>query len=73
MEVLDKSGKTHVAHTAYPKGHRNNPLSDEELETKFRSLSSSVWSDGQSTTALRILWSLDDLTSLDELMDGLVV
>ena len=73
MEVLDKSGQTHIAHTSYPKGHQNNPLSDEELEAKFRSLSNGVWSEGQSSAALETLWALEDLSSLDELMDGLVV
>jgi len=73
MEVSDKSGQTHTAHTSYPKGHQKNPLSDEELEAKFRSLSGGVWSEGQSATALEMLWALEDLTSLDELMDGLVV
>ncbi|MCH7712341.1 MAG: MmgE/PrpD family protein [Chloroflexi bacterium] len=73
MEVSDRSGKTHAAHTSFPKGHQNNPLSDEELEAKFRGLSSGVWSDGQSAAALELIWALEDLTSLDELMDGLVV
>ena len=73
MEVTDRSGHTHTAHTSYPKGHQNNPLSDEELEAKFRGLSSGVWSEGQTETALETLWALEDLTSLDELMDSLVV
>jgi hypothetical protein len=43
------------------------------LEAKFRGLSSGVWSEGQTETALETLWALEDLTSLDELMDSLVV
>lgn len=73
MEVSDSSGQTHKSHTSYPKGHGNNPLSDQELESKFRNLSGEVWSDGQSSAALEMLWSLEDLTGLDELLDSLVV
>ena len=73
MEVTGASGQSHQAQTSYPKGHQKNPLSDEELEVKFRSLSSGVWSDNQSSAALEMLWSLEDLSSLDDVLSGLVV
>ena len=38
MEVTTVSGQRLVAHTAYPKGHQRNPLSDADVETKFRRL-----------------------------------
>ena len=36
MEITEQSGKVFTAETAYPKGHRANPLSDLEIETKFQ-------------------------------------
>ncbi len=73
MVVTGASGQSHEAQTSYPKGHQKNPLSDEELEVKFRSLSNGVWSDNQSSAALEMLWSLEDLSSLDDVLSCLVV
>ena len=36
ITVTDRSGGVHTAHTAFSKGHKNNPLADKELEGKFR-------------------------------------
>ena len=73
MEVSNNSGQSYEAKTSYPKGHQNNPLSDDELEVKFRGLSTGIWSDNQSSNALEMLWSLEDLDGLDDVLSGLVV
>ena len=73
MEVSNNSGQSYEAKASYPKGHQNNPLSDDELEVKFRSLSTGIWSDNQSSNALDMLWSLEDLDGLDDVLSGLVV
>jgi len=36
-EIVTKDGKTYTARVDYPKGHPKNPMSDHELEVKFRS------------------------------------
>ena len=36
ITLTGSDGNTHIAHTAWPKGHRSNPMSDAEVETKFR-------------------------------------
>ena len=73
IEVTDRSGRTYSAQTAYPKGHRSNPMDDCEVEDKFRNLSSEALSKSRSDRALEIAWSLDVASDLNELFDSLVV
>lgn len=73
LEVTEKSGQSHVAHTSYPKGHRNNPLSDDEVDAKFRRMSAGVLSQTQEDRVLELAWQLEALPGLEELFDSLVV
>ncbi len=73
MEVTDTSGRSYVAETSYPRGHRLNPLDDSEVEAKFRRLSCEVLTEQQCSRALELIWSLDDLPDLEEMFDSLVV
>ena len=73
IEVTTTSGKQLSAHTAYPKGHPNNPMTDAEIDTKFRSLSADLLTAQQCDRALNLLWHLEDQPNLGELFDTLVV
>ena len=66
-------GQRHTAHTAWPKGHRHNAMTDAEVEAKFRSLASGVLSPGQCDAALAAVWALHQQPDLEELFDALVV
>ena len=72
MEVTTVSGQRLVAHTAYPKGHRHNPLSDAEVEAKFRRFAGEILTEQQCTTALELLWSVERLPTMQTLFDVLV-
>ncbi|MEC9287207.1 MAG: MmgE/PrpD family protein [Chloroflexota bacterium] len=73
ITVTDQAGNEHTAHTSYSKGHKNNPLDDNELEAKFRSFSAGVLSDMQCDQVLRSIWTVEEATDMDDLFDGLVV
>ena len=73
IEVTTASGKQLAAHTAYPKGHPSNPMTDAEIEAKFRSLSAGLLTAQQCDRALNLLWHLEDQPNLGELFDTLVV
>ena len=73
IEVAMSGGGSAVAATSYPKGHKNNPLSDREVGEKFRNLASAVLSEEQCAEALELLWNLEDLPGLTGLFDKLVV
>jgi 2-methylcitrate dehydratase len=73
MEITSTSGQRFTAATAYPKGHRQNPLQDAELEAKFRHLAADILPAPQCHTALTQLWSLEQAPNLRALLDSLVV
>ena len=73
LTITDQSGGVHTAHTAFSKGHKNNPLDDQELEGKFRGFAAGVLSDTQCDQVLETLWTVDDATDMNDLFDGLVV
>ena len=73
MEVTDRSGQVHEAHTRHPKGHRHNPLDDAEVESKFRRLATGVLPEQQCDNILEIVWSLETLPGLDRMFDSMVV
>jgi 2-methylcitrate dehydratase len=73
MEVTTISGQRRVAHTAYPKGHQRNPLSDADVEAKFRRLAEAVLTEQQGSTALELLWGVERLPNLQALFDTLIV
>jgi 2-methylcitrate dehydratase len=73
MEVTTLSGQRFTAQTAYPKGHRHNPLSDADVEAKFRRLAGEVLTEQQCRTVLEMVWSLERLSDLQALCDALVI
>ena len=73
IEITDRTGKSFVTQTSHPKGHRLNPLTDSEVEAKFRSLASVELTDRQCQRALQAAWDFDALSDLNELYDTLVV
>ena len=73
ITITDQAGGVHTAHTAYSKGHMNNPLDDQELEEKFRGFASVVLSGMQCDQVLATIWAIDEATDMDDLFDGLVV
>jgi 2-methylcitrate dehydratase PrpD len=58
---------------AYPKGFPQNPMSDADVEAKFRSCCAELLTAQQCDRALELLWSLEAQPNLKELFDNLVV
>jgi 2-methylcitrate dehydratase len=73
LEVTTVAGQRLEAHTAYPKGHRQNPLSDAEVERKFGQLAAEVLTEQQRRAALTQLWNLEQASNLQALFDSLVI
>ena len=66
-------GSTRTAHTAWPRGHRSNPMSDAEVEGKFRNFAGTALTSDQCDEALGAIRSLDKLQNLEPLLDSLVI
>ncbi len=66
--LVTKSGATHTTMVDYHKGHYRNPMSEAEIETKFRPLAAGVLKDGQTDRLLAALWRMEEHSNIHELM-----
>lgn len=64
LEVVLRSGERKSVRVEYHRGHPRNPMSDEEIEEKFRSLAQPLLSEAWQDTLLDHLWRLDELPSI---------
>jgi len=67
ITVTTRNGHSVVREIEFPKGHSGNPMSDDEIEDKFRRLASGEMSPQRQAELLRRLWALEaesDLSSL---------
>ena len=73
IEITSTDGTKASVATSYPKGHKNNPLSDAEVGEKFCNLSSAVLSDQQCSAALDRLWHVEEAADLTGIFETLIV
>jgi len=64
MDVVLKDGRREAIRVEYHRGHPKNPMSDGEIEEKFRSLAGEQMPKPQLDALLQQLWSLDQLTDM---------
>ena len=69
IELITKSGEKHVREIRYGKGHPKNPMSDQEIEAKFRRLAEPVLGPGQANKILDRLWHLEEVRDLREILN----
>jgi len=60
FEVVTRSGQRIVERTDYPKGHIRNPMTDADVEAKFRDYASDILGPARTEGALGTLWRLED-------------
>ena len=68
LKLVTKSGATHIAVVDYHKGHYRNPMSDAEVEAKFRGLARNVLEPAQTDRLLEALWKVEDMADAGEIM-----
>jgi 2-methylcitrate dehydratase len=69
IEVTTRSGLRFTEQAEYPKGHSRNPMTDADIETKFRDLAENVLSKAQAAGALETLWRLDEVSKMGAVVD----
>ncbi|MGZ8228272.1 MAG: MmgE/PrpD family protein [Burkholderiales bacterium] len=69
IELQLGSARTAVAETSYFKGHARNPMTDHEVEDKFRRLASQRLSAGQVDALLNALWRIDEARDVSAVVD----
>ena len=68
FEVVTKSGDSHSAQVAYHKGHYKNPLTDSDVDTKFRTLAQKHLTTAQVDALLNRLWHLEEVQNIGEVI-----
>jgi 2-methylcitrate dehydratase len=68
VSVTTKNGNRHEASVEYHRGHWRNPMSDAEVEAKFRKLALHVLQPAQVDELAACLWKLEQLQDVGELM-----
>lgn len=67
ITVVLEDGRRLQKHVAYPRGHARNPMTDEELERKYRDNVAGRLPDAQAEDLRRAVWSLDAMHDVSEL------
>ena len=69
VEVITSSGERHTsAEFPYHRGHWKNPMTDQEVAEKFRSMATEVLTQEQTDTLLERLWTLESTEDIGELI-----
>ncbi len=68
MTIRLRGGETLRAEVEYHRGHHRNPMSDAEVERKFRRLSQPVLATPGCDRLLARLWTLDEAADLGEVI-----
>ena len=68
LEVTTRSGERYSAEVPYHRGHYKNPMSDAEVEAKFRSLAQDLLSPSQIDALLEKLWNLEQVEDIGEVL-----
>ncbi|MBI2871954.1 MAG: MmgE/PrpD family protein [Chloroflexi bacterium] len=71
LAVTMRDGSRHALRVSYHRGHYKNPMTDQELEAKFRSLANKVLPPRQISAALECMWHLEDAKDIGSLMASL--
>jgi 2-methylcitrate dehydratase len=69
IEIETKNGERKVADVKYFRGHAQTPLSDAEVETKFRRLTGDFLDAERSAALLRAIGRLDEVTDIRSVLE----
>ena len=68
LRIRLSSGDEVATEVRYPKGHIKDPLSDAELETKFRGMFRDYGQENQCQAALDGLWNFDHAKNVGDVL-----
>ena len=72
LEIIDNAGKMHRKRVEFPRGHHRNPMTDKEVEEKFRALTINTITKDRANEFLRKSWNLESITDISDLLATLV-
>jgi 2-methylcitrate dehydratase len=69
LELVLKSGARKTVRVEYHRGHFKNPMTDAEIDEKFRALARRQLSAQETDALLRQLWALEDMPKAGALVE----
>jgi len=72
VEITTKQGRKYNCRVDYPRGHPLNPMIDEEIADKFRSMAARYMSEPHISQVINTIFDLDKLDDIGELMKLMV-
>jgi 2-methylcitrate dehydratase len=72
VEIKTKDGRRFQDESVYPKGHPDNPMTDEEIKGKFRRLALNTLGRTQIDRIIETVLRLDKLKSVGDLVATLL-
>jgi 2-methylcitrate dehydratase len=71
-EIVTKQGQTYRCRVDYPRGHARNPMTDEEIVGKFKSMAVKRMKDGEIGRLIDAVFSLDEVEDIGKLNQMIV-
>ena len=68
VTITTKGGEKYSAHVDKPKGDPRNPLTDQEMEYKFRALAANVLPQKKIDSLVEMIWNLEKVNNLRHLI-----
>jgi 2-methylcitrate dehydratase len=69
IDVTTRGGQRLSETVSYPKGHAKNPMTDADIEGKFRDLSQAVMTRAACDALLAALWRVEDAHDVGSVLD----
>ncbi|HYC49243.1 MAG TPA: MmgE/PrpD family protein [Burkholderiales bacterium] len=71
VEIRTRRGEVKTASADFPRGHFRNPMTDDEVESKFRMLAGRYLPTERVDAALKTLWALERMKDCGLVLDAL--
>jgi len=68
LTITLRDGKKLAQEVEFPRGHAENPMTDQEVEDKFRSLAVPRFGEDRAKRILECCWNLEQLNKVSELL-----
>ena len=68
VTIVIQSGEEITAEVIDPRGHPNNPMTDAEVEQKFRTMTSGLLPGNRCDEALARLWKLEEMADASDVV-----
>jgi 2-methylcitrate dehydratase len=72
VEIKTKQGITYKRRVDYPKGDPRNPMTDRELEDKFRTMAEKFMTKKQIRNSVATIYEMEKLDDIGKLMRSVV-